>query len=138
MKQAKLTRRQNDTLEFIKAFIEEHEYSPTLRDICKGLGVTTPSTTFIHLRHLAKKGYITFENNKARSIKLVDDSGVVASKCAKELIKKLKETPYIMRDDVDIILYSQKSNKNNGTTYNISIAIHNEPHFEEVDDGIRC
>ena len=44
----KLTKRQEDTLNFIKSFMVEHGYPPTVREICEALGVSSPATIHAH------------------------------------------------------------------------------------------
>ena len=66
-----LTTKQKRIFVFIEKFIAEHEYPPTIREICKGVGLSSPATAFVHLDNLKNKGYITMTNNKFRTIKLL-------------------------------------------------------------------
>lgn len=70
----KLTRRQEATLNFIKEFIVSHGYPPTVREIGKGLGVSSPATIHVHLNNLAEKGFIKKEETKNRAIELLVDN----------------------------------------------------------------
>ena len=67
----KLTKRQEDTLNFIKGYIVEHGYPPTVREIAKELNVSSPATVQAHLDRLADKGYIKKGSNKNRTIELM-------------------------------------------------------------------
>ena len=67
----KLTKRQEDALNFIKTYIVAHGYPPTVREIAKELGVNSPATIQAHLDCLANKGYIKKGNNKNRTIELM-------------------------------------------------------------------
>ena len=67
----KLTKRQEDTLKFIKEYIVEHGYPPTVREIAKELDVSSPATVQAHLDRLADKGYIKKGSNKNRTIELM-------------------------------------------------------------------
>lgn len=67
----KLTKRQEDALEFIKTYIVSHGYPPTVREIAKEIGVSSPATVQAHLDGLANKGYIKKGNNKNRTIELM-------------------------------------------------------------------
>ena len=64
----KLTKRQEDTLKFIKEYIVAHGYPPTVREIAKELDVSSPATVQAHLDSLANKGYIKKGSNKNRTI----------------------------------------------------------------------
>ena len=46
------------TLEFLRDYIREHGYAPTLRDIADFIGVKSPSTAHFHLERLEGKGFI--------------------------------------------------------------------------------
>lgn len=66
----KLTRRQEDTLRFIKTYMVSHGFPPTVREIAKELGLSSPATVQAHLSCLAEKGYIKKGTNKSRTIEL--------------------------------------------------------------------
>lgn len=70
----KLTKRQSDTLNFIKEYIVSHGYPPTVREIGSALNVSSPATTQVHLDRLAEKGYIRKSNTKNRAIELLVDN----------------------------------------------------------------
>jgi len=49
---------QRDTLEFLRNYITNKGYAPTLKDICTHIGAKSPSTAFFHLSRLEEKGFI--------------------------------------------------------------------------------
>lgn len=49
---------QRQTLEYLRNFIAENGYAPTLKDIAKFIGVKSPSTAHFHLARLEDKGFI--------------------------------------------------------------------------------
>ena len=53
-----LTKKQNETLTFIKKYIVSHGYSPSVREICSGMNLSSPATAHTHLKELEKKGCI--------------------------------------------------------------------------------
>ena len=67
----KLTKRQEDALNFIKTYIVSHGYPPTVREIATNIGVSSPATVQAHLDSLADKGYIKKGSNKNRTIELM-------------------------------------------------------------------
>ncbi len=67
----KLTKRQEDTLKFIKEYIVSHGYPPTVREIAEAIEVSSPATVQAHLDRLADKGYIKRGSNKNRTIELM-------------------------------------------------------------------
>lgn len=66
-----LTRRQKDILEFVKKYIVSYGYPPTVREIAKGLGLSSPATIHSHLSNLEEKGYIKKDELKNRAIELL-------------------------------------------------------------------
>ncbi len=70
----KLTKRQSDTLTYVKEYIVSHGYPPTVREIGKALGVSSPATIQAHLSCLEDKGYIRKDTAKNRTIELLVDN----------------------------------------------------------------
>jgi len=68
-----LTKRQEQTLDFIRQQIEERGYPPTLREIGEYMGIRSTNGVNDHLRALERKGYLRREDMKSRALKLVDE-----------------------------------------------------------------
>jgi repressor LexA len=68
-----LTKRQEQTLDFIRQSIEDRGYPPTLREIGEHMGIRSTNGVNDHLRALERKGYLTREDMKSRALKLVED-----------------------------------------------------------------
>ncbi|NOY90265.1 MAG: transcriptional repressor LexA [Deltaproteobacteria bacterium] len=69
----KLTDRQRVVLEFIHHSMDEFGYPPTLREIGGHLGIRSTNGVNDHLRALERKGYLTRECMKSRTLRLVRD-----------------------------------------------------------------
>ena len=59
-------------LRFVRNFLQEHGYSPTVREIAKGCGWTSTNTPAYHLRNLEADGFLKMEPGTARSIVLTE------------------------------------------------------------------
>jgi SOS-response transcriptional repressor LexA len=57
---------------FIKEFRKEHPYGPTLREIQKAVGVSSPSMVIWYLDKLEKAGRIRRERRLSRSIVVLE------------------------------------------------------------------
>lgn len=68
-----LSKKQQQVLDFIKAFIEEKNYGPSVREIAEGLNLNSPSTVHNHLKNLEEKGYIVRDPKISRSISLPEE-----------------------------------------------------------------
>jgi repressor LexA len=69
-----LTKRQEQTLDFIRSSIESRGYPPTLREIGEHMGIRSTNGVNDHLRALERKGYLRREDMKSRALKLVEDA----------------------------------------------------------------
>lgn len=67
----KITKKQKAVLDFIAKTIDETGIAPTVRDICDGLGLSSPSTVHVHLKTLEDKGLIHRDPLKSRCITIV-------------------------------------------------------------------
>lgn len=65
-----LTKRQKEILDYIRQYIESHEYAPSYREIATHFGFSSVSTVAEHIEALKHKGHLDSENNMARSIQL--------------------------------------------------------------------
>jgi repressor LexA len=68
-----LTESQHKTYDFIKRFIDEHEYAPTIAEIAQGLGVSSRSYIHRNVHAISKEKLIYLVPNKQRNIRLSDD-----------------------------------------------------------------
>jgi repressor LexA len=67
----KLTARQTAVLEYIADSIQARGYPPTLREIGNHLGIRSTNGVNDHLRALERKGYLTREDMKSRTLRLM-------------------------------------------------------------------
>ena len=67
----KLTARQKAVLEYISDSIHVRGYPPTLREIGNHLGIRSTNGVNDHLRALERKGYLTREDMKSRTLRLM-------------------------------------------------------------------
>ncbi len=65
----KLTDRQRMVLDFICTSIDDRGYPPTLREIGMKLGIRSTNGVNDHLRALERKGYLTREDMKSRTLR---------------------------------------------------------------------
>lgn len=82
------------TLQLIQKKIRERGYPPTVREICKAIGVTSSATAHKYLTILEKKGYIHREKEKSRAIQIIPQTKkvpVVGSVAAGEPLWAVKD-----------------------------------------------
>ncbi len=85
MKKKKLSERQRFILEYIREFVGDHGYAPSIREIKSAVeaiglvrtesGNTSTSVVDYNLKALEEAGYIRRDRNKSRAIELVDSMG---------------------------------------------------------------
>jgi SOS-response transcriptional repressor LexA len=72
------TKKQRELLDFIEAFISEHGYSPSYREIMNGLQYNSVATVALHVGNLIKRGHLRKRDHSARSLEVVHESDAVA------------------------------------------------------------
>jgi len=67
-----LTDAQNELLEWIKNYIRDFQHSPSIRQMMNAMGLKSPAPIQSRLKHLQEKGYISWQEGKARTLQIVD------------------------------------------------------------------
>lgn len=70
-----ITRRQREVYDFISDFVQKHSYSPSFEEIGEGMGLSSLATVHKHVTNLEKKGLLTRDYNRSRSIDLLPPKG---------------------------------------------------------------
>ncbi len=83
------TKKQRELLTYIEAFIGEHGYSPSYREIMNGLKYTSVATVSLHVTNLIKRGHLRKRDHSARSLEVVTTTD--ASKISSNVIKPGEE-----------------------------------------------
>ena len=65
-----LTARQQEIWQFLVAYVDDHGYPPTVREIGEEVGLASPSTVHAHLANLERVGLIRRDPTKPRAIEL--------------------------------------------------------------------
>jgi len=69
----RISNKQKEILEFIKAQIINKGYPPAVREICEAVNLKSTSSVHSHLESLEKNGYIRRDPSKPRAIEIIDD-----------------------------------------------------------------
>jgi len=70
-----LSPKQNSILRFIRRFIEEHDYPPSIRQIQDGCNISSTSVVDYNLKKLEGDGYIRRDREVSRAIELLERGG---------------------------------------------------------------
>ncbi|HEU4425150.1 MAG TPA: transcriptional repressor LexA [Pilimelia sp.] len=65
---ADLTARQRRILEFIRDWVEQYGYPPSVREIGEAVGLVSPSSVAYQLKELERKGYLRRDPNRPRAV----------------------------------------------------------------------
>lgn len=68
-----LTEAQNELFIWLKDYIKKFKHSPSIRQMMKAMGLKSPAPIQSRLKHLQDKGYIFWQEGKARTLQLVSD-----------------------------------------------------------------
>ncbi len=69
----KLTDAQNELFEWIKDYIKNFNHSPSIRQMMSAMGLKSPAPIQSRLKHLQDKGYISWQEGKARTLQLISE-----------------------------------------------------------------
>src|SRR3954468_10759814 len=70
-----LSAKQQSILRFIRDFIREHDYPPSIRDIQDGCDISSTSVVDYNLKALERLGYIRRDREVSRAIELLERGG---------------------------------------------------------------
>ena len=82
-----LTERQRSILKFIDAEVRQNGYPPSVREIAKALGVSSPSTIHSQLNTLQKRGYLKKDPSKPRAIQVSWDANSESSEVERRPVR---------------------------------------------------
>ena len=68
-----LTQAQNELYSWIKDYMKEFKHSPSIRQMMQAMGLKSPAPIQSRLKHLQEKGYISWQEGKARTMQIVDE-----------------------------------------------------------------
>jgi repressor LexA len=68
-----LTQAQNELYGWIKNYMKEFQHSPSIRQMMQAMGLKSPAPIQSRLKHLQEKGYISWQEGKARTMQIVDE-----------------------------------------------------------------
>jgi repressor LexA len=70
-----ITKRQREVYDFISEFVERNGFCPSFEEIGQGLRLNSLATVHKHITNLEKKGLLTRDYNRSRSIDLLPPKG---------------------------------------------------------------
>tara|TARA_B100001109_G_C18777747_1_gene433870 strand:+ start:197 stop:814 length:618 start_codon:yes stop_codon:yes gene_type:complete len=101
---------QNELFQWIKNYMREFHHSPSIRQMMEAMGLKSPAPIQSRLKHLQQKGFISWQEGKARTLQIVDEIldqiPILGSVAAGGLI----ETYSDVSDNLDLSEVLQKKN----------------------------
>jgi repressor LexA len=110
----RLSRRQQQILEYIRESVISRGFPPSIREIGEAVGLSSSSTVHSHLRSLETKGFLRRNPSKPRSIELLDGPRVTGVRMLEipvsdpqqaDLPKKTISLPLELVGDQESFLY---------------------------------
>ena len=68
-----LTQAQGELYGWIKEYMKNFQHSPSIRQMMQAMGLKSPAPIQSRLKHLQEKGYISWQEGKARTLQVVDE-----------------------------------------------------------------
>ena len=108
--QSNLTEAQNELYKWIKNYMKDYQHSPSIRQMMQAMGLKSPAPIQSRLKHLQDKGYISWQEGKARTMQIVDEMitgiPIMGSVAAGGLIETFSD----VNDNLDISEVLKKKN----------------------------
>ncbi|MBM6905868.1 transcriptional repressor LexA [Collinsella ihumii] len=83
----KITKRQQQIYDFIRAYQQEKGYPPSVREMAAAVGLSSPSTVHAHLSALEERGLIKRDKTKPRALEVFNQDGSAST------LAEVKEVP---------------------------------------------
>ena len=64
---------QTELYEWIKNYMRDFHHSPSIRQMMQAMGLKSPAPIQSRLKHLQEKGYISWQEGKARTLQVVEE-----------------------------------------------------------------
>ncbi len=68
-----LSNAQNELYEWIKSYMRDFHHSPSIRQMMQAMGLKSPAPIQSRLKHLQQKGFISWQEGKARTLQINDE-----------------------------------------------------------------
>ncbi len=68
-----LTHAQKELYQWIKDYMKNFQHSPSIRQMMQAMGLKSPAPIQSRLKHLQEKGYISWQEGKARTMQIIDE-----------------------------------------------------------------
>ena len=68
-----LTDAQTELYQWIKQYMKDFKHSPSIRQMMQAMGLKSPAPIQSRLKHLQEKGFISWQEGKARTLQIVDE-----------------------------------------------------------------
>ena len=68
-----LTEAQNELYEWIKSYMKNFHHSPSIRQMMQAMNLKSPAPIQSRLKHLQEKGFISWQEGKARTLQIVEE-----------------------------------------------------------------
>ena len=68
-----LTEAQNELYQWIKSYFRDFQHSPSIRQMMQAMNLKSPAPIQSRLKHLQEKGYLKWQEGKARTLQIVDE-----------------------------------------------------------------
>lgn len=69
-----LTEAQQELYDWLVTYIRDNQHSPSIRQMMRAMGLKSPAPIQARLDHLRKKGWIDWDEGKARTVRILEMS----------------------------------------------------------------
>ena len=97
----KISEKQQQILAFIQDYIQKQGFPPAIREICRGVGLRSPSSVHGHLQVLQRMGYIERQDSKTRGLKVIGPGSMKNIPTVPILGRVAAGAPILAEEDIE-------------------------------------
>lgn len=131
-----LTKKQSDFFSFLKEYLQEKGYPPTVREMMQGLGLSSTHIVRKYLDILERKGYIRRQFNSPRAIEIVEMASRNREFRSVPIVGRIRAgTPHPVIEDIEGYLSIDKSICRSSNTFLLKVVGDSmiDAHIQEGD-----
>ena len=68
-----LSEAQNELYQWVRNYMKDFQHSPSIRQMMEAMGLKSPAPIQSRLKHLQQKGFISWQEGKARTLQVVEE-----------------------------------------------------------------
>ncbi len=101
-----LTKAQQELLDWLSDYVQQNHHSPSIRQMMQAMGLKSPAPVQRRLEHLRDKGYIDWQEGRARTIRVLQGAAPAGVPIRGAIVAGRPVEPFTDLSDVEHLNFS--------------------------------